>query len=104
MHVPGELVSDLKSSDEDVSKQAMEKADCFIAALEEPCRTKINKTRINTTPSCQDSLVKSFHAVSQELRHRFIYQNNLMSIDRNMKETSFIIVSFFSESAGQQCR
>ncbi|XP_075892175.1 tetratricopeptide repeat protein 12 [Nelusetta ayraudi] len=51
-----ELVMDLKSSDDEVSKKAMEKADCFIAALEEPCRTKVNRTSINTTPSRQDSL------------------------------------------------
>lgn len=51
---------DLKSSDEEVSKKAMEKADGFIAALEEPCRTKTNRTRINTAPSRQDSLVKVY--------------------------------------------
>lgn len=58
--VSAELVMDLKSSDDEVSKKAMEKADCFIAALEEPCRTKVNRTSINTTPSRQDSLVKAY--------------------------------------------
>lgn len=48
---------DLKSSDAQVQQKAMEKADCYLAALEEPCRTKVNKTRINTNPSAQTSLV-----------------------------------------------
>lgn len=56
---------DLKSSDDDVGKKAIEKADCFIAALEEPCRTKLNRTKINTTPSRQDSLVRHSHCVSR---------------------------------------
>lgn len=58
--VSAELVMDLKSSDDGVSKKAMEKADSFIAALEEPCRTKANSTKINTTPTRQDTLVKAY--------------------------------------------
>lgn len=58
--VSAELVMDLKSSDDEVSKKAMENADRFIAALEEPCTTKVNRTSINTTPSRQDSLVKAY--------------------------------------------
>lgn len=50
---------DLKSSDVEVNKKALEQADCFMAALDEPCRTKVNKTTINTNPSRQDSLVKT---------------------------------------------
>lgn len=76
VRVPGELVSDLKSSDDQVSKEAMEKADCFIAELEEPCRTKMNKTRINTTPSRQDSLVKRHHTRIEahcHLRKKYIF-------------------------------
>lgn len=52
-------MKDLKSSDVEVNKRALEKADSFMAALEEPCRTKVNKTTINTNPSRQDSLVKT---------------------------------------------
>uniref|UniRef100_UPI0037E71761 tetratricopeptide repeat protein 12 n=1 Tax=Semicossyphus pulcher TaxID=241346 RepID=UPI0037E71761 len=51
-----ELVQDLKSSEVDVQHKAMEKADCFVAALNEPCRTKVNKTTINTNPPQQPSL------------------------------------------------
>lgn len=50
---------DLKSSDVQVQQKAMEKADCYIAALEEPYRTKVNKTTMNTNPSPQTSLVKT---------------------------------------------
>lgn len=55
----GELVEDLKSCDVEVQKKAMERADCYAAALDEPCITKVNETRINTGPSLQASSVKS---------------------------------------------
>ncbi|XP_034404847.1 tetratricopeptide repeat protein 12 [Cyclopterus lumpus] len=45
-----ELVKDLKSSDVEVQQKAIKTADCYIAALDEPCRTKVNKTTINTDP------------------------------------------------------
>ncbi|KAF7667134.1 hypothetical protein LDENG_00077950 [Lucifuga dentata] len=45
-----ELVKELNSADEKVQQKAMESADCYIAALDKPCRTKINKTTINTNP------------------------------------------------------
>ncbi|XP_039987323.1 tetratricopeptide repeat protein 12 isoform X2 [Xiphias gladius] len=48
-----ELVMDLKSSDVEVQQKAMEEADCYIAALDEPCRTKVSKSTINTNPSLQ---------------------------------------------------
>ncbi|XP_076591646.1 tetratricopeptide repeat protein 12 isoform X2 [Chaetodon auriga] len=51
-----ELVMDLQSADVEVQEKAMEKADCYIAALDEPCRTKVNKTTINTNPPLQPSL------------------------------------------------
>ncbi|XP_029302549.1 LOW QUALITY PROTEIN: tetratricopeptide repeat protein 12 [Cottoperca gobio] len=51
-----ELVKDLKSSDVEVHQKAIETADCYIAALDEPCRTKVNKTTINTNPPLQPSL------------------------------------------------
>ncbi|XP_076002007.1 tetratricopeptide repeat protein 12 [Genypterus blacodes] len=44
------LVKDLNSTDEEVNQRAIERADRYMATLEEPCRTKINKTRINTNP------------------------------------------------------
>ncbi|XP_035011297.1 tetratricopeptide repeat protein 12 isoform X2 [Hippoglossus stenolepis] len=50
-----ELVKELKSSDAKVQQEAMEEADCYIAALDEPCRTKVNKTKINTNPPLQPS-------------------------------------------------
>ncbi|XP_070762621.1 tetratricopeptide repeat protein 12 [Enoplosus armatus] len=50
-----ELVKDLKSSDVQVQQKAMEKADCYIAAFDEPCRTKVNKTTVNTSPPLQPS-------------------------------------------------
>ncbi|KAL3991953.1 endoplasmic reticulum chaperone BiP [Sarotherodon galilaeus] len=45
-----QLVEDLRSSDAEAQQKAMEKADCYIASQAEPCRTKINKTTINTNP------------------------------------------------------
>ncbi|XP_030600535.1 tetratricopeptide repeat protein 12 isoform X2 [Archocentrus centrarchus] len=45
-----QLVGDLRSSDAEVQQNAMEKADRYIASLAEPCRTKIDKTTINTNP------------------------------------------------------
>ncbi|XP_051254268.1 tetratricopeptide repeat protein 12 isoform X1 [Dicentrarchus labrax] len=51
-----EIVKDLKSSDVEVQQKAMEKADCYLAALDEPSRTKVNKTTINTNPPLQPSL------------------------------------------------
>ncbi|XP_075956164.1 tetratricopeptide repeat protein 12 isoform X3 [Anarhichas minor] len=51
-----ELVKDLNSSDVEVQQKAIETADCYIAALDEPCRTIVNKTTINTNPPLQTSL------------------------------------------------
>ncbi|XP_045930581.1 tetratricopeptide repeat protein 12 isoform X3 [Micropterus dolomieu] len=51
-----ELVNDLKCSDVEVQQKAIKKADCYIAALDEPCMTKVNKTTINTSPPLQSSL------------------------------------------------
>ncbi|XP_026171649.1 tetratricopeptide repeat protein 12 isoform X2 [Mastacembelus armatus] len=51
-----ELLKDLNSCDVEVQQKAMEKVDCYIAALDEPCRTKVNKTTINTNPSLQPSM------------------------------------------------
>ncbi|XP_070685928.1 tetratricopeptide repeat protein 12 [Pempheris klunzingeri] len=51
-----ELVKDLTFSDSEVQQKAMEKADCYIAAMDLPCRTKVNKTTINTNPPQQPSL------------------------------------------------
>ncbi|XP_034723713.1 tetratricopeptide repeat protein 12 isoform X1 [Etheostoma cragini] len=51
-----EIVKDLNSTDVEVQQKAMKTADCYIAALEEPCRTKVNKTTINTNPPLQPSL------------------------------------------------
>lgn len=55
----GELVKDMKSSDAEVQQKAMEEADRYIAALDEPCTTKVNKTTINTSPPLQPSVVKT---------------------------------------------
>lgn len=51
-----ELVKDMKSSDAEVQQKAMEEADRYIAALDEPCTTKVNKTTINTSPPLQPSV------------------------------------------------
>ncbi|XP_077467723.1 tetratricopeptide repeat protein 12 [Stigmatopora argus] len=45
------LVKELNSSDVKVQQKALQKADSKIAALNGPCRTKINKTTINTKPA-----------------------------------------------------
>ncbi|CAB1347520.1 unnamed protein product, partial [Coregonus sp. 'balchen'] len=49
-----DLVKELNSSDVTSQQRAVEKADCYIAALkekEEPCKTLLNRTVINTNPS-----------------------------------------------------
>ncbi|XP_041849923.1 tetratricopeptide repeat protein 12 [Melanotaenia boesemani] len=51
-----QLVVDLQSSDAEVQQKAMAKADCYIAAMDQPCRTKVNKTTINTNLPLQPSL------------------------------------------------
>ncbi|XP_028276027.1 tetratricopeptide repeat protein 12 [Parambassis ranga] len=51
-----QLVEDLRSSDVEVQHKAMAKADCYIAASGEPCKTEVNKTTINTSPPVQPSL------------------------------------------------
>ncbi|XP_056229177.1 tetratricopeptide repeat protein 12 isoform X1 [Seriola aureovittata] len=50
-----ELVKNLKSYDVTVQQKAIEEADCHIAALNEPYRTKVNKTTINTKPPLKPS-------------------------------------------------
>lgn len=60
----------------------MKEADCYIASLDEPCTTKVNRTTINTNPPLQPSLVKTcvqghqhtvallfLHSVSLSLSH-----------------------------------
>ncbi|XP_054457561.1 tetratricopeptide repeat protein 12 isoform X2 [Anoplopoma fimbria] len=54
--VISELVKDLKSSDVEIQQKAIKTADSQIAALDEPCRTKVNKTTINTNPPVQPSV------------------------------------------------
>ncbi|KAF3847739.1 hypothetical protein F7725_020767 [Dissostichus mawsoni] len=51
-----ELVKDLKSSDVAIQQKAIETADGYIAELDEPCRTTVNKTTINTNIPGQPSL------------------------------------------------
>ncbi|XP_040902834.1 tetratricopeptide repeat protein 12 [Toxotes jaculatrix] len=48
-----ELVKDLRSSDVKAQQKAMEEADCYIAALDETCRAKVDKTTINANPPLQ---------------------------------------------------
>uniref|UniRef100_A0A8C7GP24 Tetratricopeptide repeat domain 12 n=1 Tax=Oncorhynchus kisutch TaxID=8019 RepID=A0A8C7GP24_ONCKI len=53
-----DLVKDLSSSDVTSQQRAVEKADCYISTLkekEEPCKTLLNRTVINTNPSQQAS-------------------------------------------------
>ncbi|XP_065137290.1 tetratricopeptide repeat protein 12 [Paramisgurnus dabryanus] len=52
-----ELVKELNSSDGSCREVAIKKADQLIGSLEElkPCKTKINKTAINTNPSSENS-------------------------------------------------
>ncbi|XP_077398204.1 tetratricopeptide repeat protein 12 [Festucalex cinctus] len=45
------LVKDLNSSNVEVQQKAIQKADCRIAAFNGSCRTKVNKTTINTNPT-----------------------------------------------------
>lgn len=51
-------MEDFQSSDVGVQLKAIAKADSLIATLDEPYRTKVNKTTVNTNPLLQPSLVK----------------------------------------------
>lgn len=46
----GELIKDLNSSDDGIRLNALKEANRHIAASDEHCSTKVNKTRINTNP------------------------------------------------------
>ncbi|KAK7882557.1 hypothetical protein WMY93_028731 [Mugilogobius chulae] len=50
-----ELVQKLNSSDTDIQQKAMEEADRYTAALDEPCKTNVtfNHTTVNKAPSLQ---------------------------------------------------
>lgn len=65
----GEIVKDLKSCDAGVQQKAMEKADCYIESLDKPCRTEVNKTRINTNPPLRPSSVKTCTHTSQPTKY-----------------------------------
>ncbi|XP_043976544.1 tetratricopeptide repeat protein 12 [Gambusia affinis] len=60
----GQLLEDFQSSDIGVQQKAIAKADTLITTLDEPCRTKVNKTTVNTTPLLQPSM--SSNTSSQE--------------------------------------
>lgn len=74
-----DLVKDLNSSDVEVVQKTIQKADSYIASLEEePCRTKVNKTKINTNPSPQfpyhqqspESFMKMLEKDAEDRRRR----------------------------------
>ncbi|XP_069546536.1 tetratricopeptide repeat protein 12 [Brachyistius frenatus] len=77
------VVQDLSSADVEVQQKAMVKADCYIAALDDPCRTKVNKTTIGTHPPLQPPL-----------RHQSESPENFMMImerdaeDRGVRRTA----------------
>ncbi|CAJ1065479.1 tetratricopeptide repeat protein 12 [Xyrichtys novacula] len=85
-----ELVKDLKSSDAEVQQKAIEKADYFIADLDEHCRTKDNKTTINTNPPPQPS--SSLQNDSQEnfmkIVERDAEERRVRRIEREKKATA----------------
>ncbi|XP_068575528.1 tetratricopeptide repeat protein 12 [Cebidichthys violaceus] len=92
-----ELVKDLKSSDVEVQQKAIETADCYIAALDEPCRAKVNKTAINTNPPLQTSL---------DLQHKS--PENFMKIierdaeDRRVRRTAKAIKATVFKDKGNE--
>lgn len=53
----GELVKEMNSGDVVTQEKAVEKADCLLASLkeEQTSENRINRTVINTTPSCVGS-------------------------------------------------
>ncbi|KAG7513873.1 tetratricopeptide repeat protein 12 [Solea senegalensis] len=79
-----ELVKDLNSSDADTRQKAIKEADCYIASMDEPCRTKINKTKINTSSTDQpsfgpqsespESFIKNMERDAEDRRQRRIAQ------------------------------
>ncbi|KAM6987401.1 tetratricopeptide repeat protein 12 [Tautogolabrus adspersus] len=85
-----ELVKDLNSSNVEVQQKAMDKADCFIAALDQPCRTKVNKTTINTNPPLQPS--SSVHNESPEnfmkIMEKDAEERSVRRVEREKKATA----------------
>ncbi|XP_010869917.2 tetratricopeptide repeat protein 12 isoform X1 [Esox lucius] len=64
-----DLVNELNSSDVTSQQKAVEKADCYIAALkeeEEPCKTLLNRTSINIDPSQQTVVLQNDPSLSAE--------------------------------------
>ncbi|KAM9801132.1 tetratricopeptide repeat protein 12 [Neosynchiropus ocellatus] len=53
-----DLVKDLNSAHADVRQKAMQQADQHLADLEGPCRTKLNRTAINTNPPLRNPTSK----------------------------------------------
>lgn len=75
----GELLKELNSSDVAIQKKAVEKADCLVASLQDkPSKSVINRTVINSNPSC----------VERPVIHNTVFICNLLLCKH------FVIVSF----------
>ncbi|KAJ7990487.1 hypothetical protein DPEC_G00300830 [Dallia pectoralis] len=63
-----DLVKELNSSDVTSHRRAVEKADSYLAALkeEEPCKTVLNRTSINTDPSQRTMVLQRDPSLSSE--------------------------------------
>ncbi|XP_047449271.1 tetratricopeptide repeat protein 12 isoform X2 [Mugil cephalus] len=78
-----QLVEDLRSSDVEVQQKAMANVDCYIGALDEPCRTKVNKTKINTNPPLQ-----SYSSQQNESPENFMKMMERDAEDRRVRRAA----------------
>ncbi|KAM4742849.1 tetratricopeptide repeat protein 12 [Anableps anableps] len=80
----GNLLEDFRSSDVGVQQKAIAKADTLITTLDEPCRTKVNKTTVNTNPVLQPSLVKNSSSTKSAAHKHFMKIMERDATDRGM--------------------
>ncbi|KAM3615796.1 uncharacterized protein V6R79_008040 [Siganus canaliculatus] len=84
-----DLIKDLNSSDAEVQQKAMTKAECCITAMGETCRTKMNKTTINTHPSSQPIMSRQNNSPESfmKIMEKDAEARRLQRIDREKKAT-----------------
>lgn len=87
-------MKDLNSSDGGVQQKALKAANGYITASDERCRTKVNKTTINTkppAPACQVNICTQSHPV----QHKSIFLSVLPST-RLTPPTNSCVMAFLA--------
>lgn len=79
--ITDELVKGFQSSDVSCREEALEKADQLIASLEqkEACKTKINKTVINTNPSSENKPLVQYSSPALYKQCEWVLKSRLLA-------------------------